>query len=50
MIIIDEAVAIIMNQNLTQSAFTTNREFGVVTNHAVGIHDEPGVRRRDQPA
>jgi cardiolipin synthase len=31
--IIDDAVAIIMNQNITASAFTTNREFGVVTNH-----------------
>ncbi len=30
--IVDDAVAIIMNQNLTQSAFATNREFGVVTN------------------
>ena len=29
--VIDDAVAIIMNQNLTESAFTTNREFGVVT-------------------
>lgn len=29
--VIDDAVAIIMNQNLTQSSFTTNREFGVVT-------------------
>jgi phosphatidylserine/phosphatidylglycerophosphate/cardiolipin synthase-like enzyme len=29
--VVDEAVAIIMNQNITRSAFTTNREFGVVT-------------------
>src|SRR5687768_17158670 len=31
MMVVDDAVAIIMNQNLTQSAFTINREFGVVT-------------------
>jgi cardiolipin synthase len=31
MMVIDGTVAVIMNQNLTQSAFTTNREFGVVT-------------------
>jgi cardiolipin synthase len=31
-IVVDDAVAIIMNQNLTQSAFMANREFGVVTN------------------
>ncbi len=30
--VVDDAVAIIMNQNLTASAFTSNREFGVVTN------------------
>ena len=32
MLVIDDSVTIIMNQNLTQSAFTSNREFGVVTN------------------
>src|SRR5215217_9307160 len=31
MMVIDNAVAMIMNQNLTQSAFTGNREFGVLT-------------------
>jgi cardiolipin synthase A/B len=31
MMVVDDAVAVIMNQNLTQSAFTSNREFGVVT-------------------
>jgi len=31
MMVIDETVAVIMNQNLTQSAFATNREFAVVT-------------------
>ncbi len=29
--VVDDAVAIIMNQNITASAFTTNRDFGVVT-------------------
>jgi cardiolipin synthase len=32
MMVVDEAVTVIMNQNLTPSAFTANREFGVVTN------------------
>ena len=36
--VVDEAVTVIMNQNLTQSAFTANREFGVVT-------DEPDAVR-----
>jgi phosphatidylserine/phosphatidylglycerophosphate/cardiolipin synthase-like enzyme len=31
MLVIDDAVAIILNQNLTSSSFTSNREFGVVT-------------------
>jgi len=38
MMVVDEAVTVIMNQNLTQSAFTANREFGVVT-------DEPDAVR-----
>ena len=32
MMVVDDAVTVITNQNLTQTAFTTNREFGVVTN------------------
>jgi cardiolipin synthase A/B len=32
MMVVDDAVTIIMNQNLTESAFTANREFAVVTN------------------
>jgi hypothetical protein len=31
MTVIDDAVTLILNQNLTPSAFTANREFGVVT-------------------
>jgi hypothetical protein len=32
MMVVDDAVTLIMNQNLARSAFTANREFGVVTN------------------
>lgn len=32
MMVIDDKMAIIMNQNLTSSAFATNRDFGVITN------------------
>ncbi|HWV24838.1 MAG TPA: phospholipase D-like domain-containing protein [Thermomicrobiales bacterium] len=35
-IVIDQQVALIMNQNLTGAAFTSNREFGIVTT-------DPGV-------
>jgi cardiolipin synthase len=31
MMVVDDEVAVIMNQNLTASAFTTNRDFGVIT-------------------
>src|SRR5215213_4803802 len=37
MLVVDEAVTVIMNQNLTPSAFTANREFGVVTNRPDAI-------------
>ena len=47
MIVIDEAVAIIMNQNLTQSAFTTNREFGVVTNRADAVQAAAAIFAAD---
>jgi hypothetical protein len=32
MMVGDDAITMIMNQTLTQSEFTTNRKFGVVTN------------------
>jgi cardiolipin synthase A/B len=47
MMVIDEAVAIIMNQNLTQSAFTTNREFGVVTNRADAVRAAAAIFAAD---
>jgi hypothetical protein len=30
--VVDDAVAVIINQNPMRSTFTTNRQFGVVTN------------------
>jgi len=50
MLVVDEAVTVIMNQNLTPSAFTANREFGVVTNQpdaveaATAVFDEDWTR------
>jgi hypothetical protein len=34
MMVIDDAVTLIMNQNLTQSAFSANREFSVMTSRS----------------
>jgi cardiolipin synthase A/B len=45
--IVDDAVAIIMNQNLTQSAFTTNREFGVVTNRPDAVQAATAIFSAD---
>jgi cardiolipin synthase len=45
--IVDDAVAIIMNQNLTQSAFTTNREFGVVTNRSDAVQAAAAIFAAD---
>jgi phosphatidylserine/phosphatidylglycerophosphate/cardiolipin synthase-like enzyme len=42
-LVIDDAVAIIMNQNLAQSAFTANREFGVVTNRPDAVQDAAAI-------
>jgi phosphatidylserine/phosphatidylglycerophosphate/cardiolipin synthase-like enzyme len=36
-IVVDDAVAIIMNQNLTRASFTTNREFGVITTRPADV-------------
>ncbi len=47
MLIVDDAVAIIMNQNLTESAFTTNREFGVVTNRPDAVRAAAAVFAAD---
>jgi cardiolipin synthase A/B len=45
--IVDDAVAIIMNQNLTQSAFTTNREFGLVTNRPDAVQAAAAIFAAD---
>ncbi len=47
MMVVDETVAIIMNQNLTQSAFTTNREFGVVTNRPDAVQTAAAIFEAD---
>jgi cardiolipin synthase A/B len=47
LLIIDDAVAIIMNQNLTESAFTGNREFGVVTNRPDAVRAATAVFAAD---
>jgi cardiolipin synthase len=45
--IVDDAVAIIMNQNLTQSAFSANREFGVVTNRSDAVQAAAAIFAAD---
>ncbi len=45
--VVDDAVAIIMNQNLTQSSFTTNREFGVVTNRPDAVEAAAAIFAAD---
>jgi cardiolipin synthase A/B len=45
--IVDDTVAIIMNQNLTQSAFSANREFGVVTNRADAVQAAAAIFAAD---
>jgi cardiolipin synthase len=45
--VVDDAVAIIMNQNLTASAFTTNRDFGVVTNRPDAVQTAAAIFEAD---
>jgi cardiolipin synthase len=45
--VIDNAVAIIMNQNLTTSAFTTNRDFGVITTEPDAVHTAATIFEAD---
>src|SRR5687767_4256007 len=45
--VIDDAVAIIMNQNITESAFTTNREFGVVTTRPDAVQSVAAIFEAD---
>jgi cardiolipin synthase A/B len=47
MMVVDEAVAIIMNQNLTPSAFRSNREFGVVTNRLDAVQTAAAIFEAD---
>lgn len=55
MLIFDERVAVIMNLNLTRSAFTRNREFGVITTRpgdvqqALAIFEADWNRAPDPP-
>src|SRR4029079_11358891 len=45
--VVDDAVAVIMNQNLTASSFTQNREFGVVTNWPDAVRTAAAVFAAD---
>jgi phosphatidylserine/phosphatidylglycerophosphate/cardiolipin synthase-like enzyme len=47
MMVIDDAVAIIMNQNLTESAFSANRDFGVVTNRSDAVRTAAAIFAAD---
>lgn len=47
MMVIDEQVAIIMNQNLTASAFTANRDFGVITNEPAAVRTAAAIFAAD---
>ena len=47
MMVVDDAVTIIMNQNLARSAFTANREFGVVTNQPDAVQAAAAIFEAD---
>jgi phosphatidylserine/phosphatidylglycerophosphate/cardiolipin synthase-like enzyme len=47
MTVVDNAVTLIMNQNLTPSAFTANREFGVVTNQPDAVQAAAAIFQAD---
>jgi phosphatidylserine/phosphatidylglycerophosphate/cardiolipin synthase-like enzyme len=47
MMVIDDAVAIILNQNLTASSFTGNREFGVVTTEPAAVETAAAIFAAD---
>jgi cardiolipin synthase A/B len=47
MMVIDDAVTIIMNQNLTESAFSANRDFGVVTNRPDAVRTAAAIFAAD---
>ena len=45
--VIDRAIALIMNQNLTFTSFTQNREFGVVTTHPEAVRTATAIFEAD---
>jgi cardiolipin synthase len=47
MLVIDDEVAIILNQNITTSAFTSNREFGVITTEAEAVRTAAAIFEAD---
>ncbi|MEJ7838733.1 MAG: phosphatidylserine/phosphatidylglycerophosphate/cardiolipin synthase family protein [Thermomicrobiales bacterium] len=46
-LVIDRQVAIVMNQNLTSSAFNNNREFGIVTTDPRHVEDAVAIFESD---
>jgi phosphatidylserine/phosphatidylglycerophosphate/cardiolipin synthase-like enzyme len=47
MMVVDDVVTIIMNQNLTRSAFTANREFAVVTSQPDAVQAAAAIFEAD---
>ena len=45
--IVDDAVAIILNQNLTASSFTTNRDFGAITTAPAAVRTAAAIFAAD---
>jgi cardiolipin synthase len=45
--VIDNAIALIMNQNLSVSSFTQNREFGIVTTHPDAVRTAAAIFEAD---
>lgn len=45
--VIDDAVALIMNQNLTASSFSSNREFGVITTAPAAVRTAAAIFAAD---
>jgi cardiolipin synthase A/B len=46
-VVIDKRVALIMNQNLTRSAFDGNREFGVITTEPAAVEQAAAIFAHD---
>lgn len=45
--VVDDAVAIIMNQNLTEASFRANREFGVITSEPAAVRTAAAIFEAD---